>query len=161
MIYSNVQCSKLLKVLAILVSRMQYISYCENGKCTPTKNMKIHEYEEKNKTKKWFQESNCECTLYFRVYFLINRAYFLTISNKLSRNFVFLKHTLLYTLYAQDFVRFKDNLFPAAYSSRFIQLSRYFVAGKITYTASISSNKWLKVEKNVEKSKTTKIWNLL
>ena len=113
---------------------------------------------QKNQQKNDFKNPtvNAHCT--FESIFLPT-AYFLTISNKLSRNFVFLKHTLLYTLYAQDFafVRFKDNLFPASYSSRFIQLFRYFVAGKITYTASISSNKWLKVEKNVEKSKTTKI----
>ena len=112
---------------------------------------------QKNQQKNDFKNPtvNAHCT--FESIFLPT-AYFLTISNKLSRNFVFLKHTLyipctLRTLYVSNYY----NLFPAAYSSRFIQLFRYFEAGKITYTASISSNKWLKVEKNVEKSKTTKI----
>ncbi len=70
---------------------------------------------------------------------------------------VFKTYAFIYLVpYAQDFVRFKDNLFPAAYSSRFIQLFRYFVAGKLTYTASISSNKWLKVEKKCRKVENNK-----
>ncbi len=88
----------------------------------------------------------------------------------LSRNFVFLKHAL-YTFYCTypselrtDPVRFKSNTIYISikylqikYNYTALSILPNFVGGKITYTTSISSNKWSNVEKNIEKSKTTKI----